>query len=470
MRFAWKVFLSAMLVSAAALSLCAYLLSDAAFDAALTQEKQKAIDRIRMLAVVVESMASDYSFASDEAELASVMRAAATGDFSSAALFLQDERAVYGRAEADAPMDELFAGAQTGVCHTILARNGRYFMHMLMPVQLGERTGYLYLVSDVSAPFSLSDEMARMANILTLAATAAAGIVLFIIARLLTRPVRSLSSITRAFAKGDFSKRAAMCTSDEIGELTRDFNFMADSLEAHMGELAAQARRREDFVASFAHELKTPLTSIIGYADTLRSRAFDEEERFRSANYIFTEGRRLERLSLKLLELMVLNRRDFPLRDLSTGDVRERLSATLEAPLREKYGVSLACDMQDAAIRSEADLLQTMLVNLCDNAAKASSAGQAVKVTGRRCPAGYRVEVTDEGVGMRAEELARVKEAFYMVDKSRSRARDGAGLGLALCDAIAKALGTELNLDSEPGQGTIAWLLLPYAKGEADAQ
>ena len=103
-------------------------------------------------------------------------------------------------------------------------------------------------------------------------------------------------------------------------------------------------------------------------------------------------------------------------------------------------------------------------------AAKASSAGQAVKVTGRRCPAGYRVEVTDEGVGMRAEELARVKEAFYMVDKSRSRARDGAGLGLALCDAIAKALGTELNLDSEPGQGTIAWLLLPYAKGEADAQ
>ncbi len=470
MKFAWKVFLSVMPVTLAALTLTAYFLTGAAFDTALAQEKQKALDRMRMLSVVVESMAAGYSFSSDETELTGVMQSAATGDFSSAGLFAQDSRALYGQTDAAVPMEELFAGAKTGLCHIILAQDDGYFMHMLMPVQLGVRTGYLYLAADVSAPFSLSDEMTNTASLITLAAAAAAGILLLFIAGLLTKPVRSLSAATRAFSNGNYAGRAKVRTADEIGELTRDFNAMADSLEAHMGELAAQARRREDFVAGFAHELKTPLTSIIGYADTLRSRELNEEERFRSANYIFTEGRRLERLSLKLLELMVLNRREFPLRDVCAGDVRERLAATLEGSICEKYGVTLCCVLPEATLRSEADLLQTMLVNLCDNAAKASRAGQTVEVSGRCCPAGYRIEVRDEGTGISAEELSRVKEAFYMVDKSRSRAHNGAGLGLALCDTIAKVLRAQLHIESELGKGTTVWILLPYGEGEADAK
>jgi len=470
MRFAWKVFLSGILVTVIALSLTAYWLTQAAFGTALSQEKQKALDRMRMLSVVVESMAAEYSFSSEEAELAGVMRSAATGDFSSAALFSKDRRALYGRAGESAPMEELFEGAAAGLCHVILVRDGGYDMHMLMPVQLGVATGYLYLAADVSAPFALSDEMTRTASLITCAAAVAAGAALVVVARLLTAPVRALSAVARAFSKGDYAGRAEVRCADEIGELTRHFNAIADSLEGHMRELAQQARRREDFVASFAHELKTPLTSIIGYADTLRSRALDEEERFRSANYIFTEGRRLERLSLKLLELMVLDRRDFPLRDMLSGDVRERLTDALETVLRGKYGVTLACALPEAAVRSEADLLQTMLVNLIDNAAKASKEGQTVTLTGRCCPAGYRMDVADEGAGIPEKELSRVREAFYMVDKSRSRARDGAGLGLALCDAIAGVIGTELHIESEQGRGTTVWFLLPYGEGEADAQ
>jgi signal transduction histidine kinase len=263
-------------------------------------------------------------------------------------------------------------------------------------------------------------------------------------------------------AEGKYQERATITTKDEIGELSSDFNRMADALEAHVQHLEDESRQRENFVTSFAHELKTPLTSIIGYADMLRSQKVDEETHFRSANYIFTEGRRLERLSLKLLELMVLNRQEFERYPVNAADVSVRLWETASSALQEKYGVSLSVDLPDATIYIEPDLIQTMLLNLIDNAGKASKEGQRVSVRGKCCPAGYRISVTDQGTGIPAEELSHITEAFYMVDKSRSRAQNGAGLGLALCDAIAKLHQTELTFQSELVKGTTVSVFVPY--------
>ena len=106
-------------------------------------------------------------------------------------------------------------------------------------------------------------------------------------------------------------------------------------------------------------------------------------------------------------------------------------------------------------------LFTSLLYNLVDNAAKASQDGQEIALTCRRAPDGVRLAVSDHGIGMSADSIAKVTEPFYMVDKSRSRKAGGAGLGLALCAEIAKRHGAALLIDSQPGEGTTVTILFP---------
>ena len=127
-------------------------------------------------------------------------------------------------------------------------------------------------------------------------------------ASLLTGPIRKLSRSTRSVAGGQYSRRVRVRSKDELGQLAEDFNHMAEALETKIRELAEAARRQRDFTASFAHELKTPLTSVIGYADTLRSRELPREQQLEAVGYIFSEGKRLEAMSFSLLDLFALER------------------------------------------------------------------------------------------------------------------------------------------------------------------
>lgn len=314
------------------ISVFGYILTTNAFDTALSQEKQRALDKLTMLSKVVASYTADFGYYTDTAALVGVMESVATGDLAAARLYDKDGRAIY---PIDAEETDFIMNASQGVAHEITKTQTGYTMRCCTPIQLGARVGYLYFEQDVSAPFALYASMTRTATLITVLAICAAGVLLLLLSAWLTRPVRKLSAATRKMADGNYRERCAVTTGDEIGELTADFNKMADALEAHMEQLEGEARKRENFVTSFAHELKTPLTSIIGYADMLRSQQLDEETRFCSANYIFTEGRRLERLSLKLLELMVLNRQQFDLVPTEIADIAARLSQAVASAVME---------------------------------------------------------------------------------------------------------------------------------------
>ena len=240
---------------------------------------------------------------------------------------------------------------------------------------------------------------------------------------------------------------------------------MARRIEEQVEELTAAARREKDFTASFAHEIKTPLTSIIGYADLLLSRDNPPERVRESAGYIFREGKRLEALSGKLMELIVLDRRDFPLRPVSLRAFLERTGNALR-PALEGAGLRFAIEAEETPVYLEPDLMETVCLNLLDNARKATPPGGSVTLTGRGTEeGGCVIRVADTGRGIPAEELGRITEPFYMVDKSRSRAQGGAGLGLALCQRIAALHGGTLEFHSAPGRGTTATIHLKGGNG-----
>lgn len=286
------------------------------------------------------------------------------------------------------------------------------------------------------------------------------GVCCYAMALWLLRPLKHLSGAAGKLAKGDFSVRVDEERKDEFGEVGAAFNRMTDSLQRQMQELEDAAKRQEDFIGSFAHELKTPLTSIIGYADMLRSQEMDQEERFQSANYIFKEGKRLESLSLKLLELLVVKNSELKKKPIRTSWLREDIAGMLR-PMTENSELILKTDVEDAFIFAEPDLLKTVLLNLLDNGRKAIEGNGVLKLSGRKVSGGYAFCVSDTGKGIPEEELSRITEAFYMIDKSRARKQGGAGLGLSLCAEIVKRHGGTLEFESTETVGTAVRLFLP---------
>ena len=192
---------------------------------------------------------------------------------------------------------------------------------------------------------------------------------------------------------------------------------MASQLEQNVQELKEEARRREEFTASFAHELKTPLTSMIGYADLLRSRSLGEKDTVLCANYIFEEGRRLEALSMKLMELIVLQKQEFPLRRILASQLFSRVEAAVR-PSMEIAGARFSVVCEEAELPLEPDLMQTVCINLLDNARKSLGQNGAVTLLGHWGPEdSYTIAVQDNGKGIPAEDLNKITEPFYMVDR-----------------------------------------------------
>lgn len=290
-------------------------------------------------------------------------------------------------------------------------------------------------------------------------------------ALILTRPLTRLSRGAREIADGNFSFRSEIRSDDEIGRLSQDFDRMADRIEENVQMLEESVKAQERFVSSFTHELKTPMTSVIGYADLLRSQELSEEERCDAANYIFMEGKRLERLSLKLMEIYVAKEGNIRLSLQAPGAIAEDVAAHLR-PIYRDRNISLETRCERGTCRLEPDLFRSLLVNLIDNAGKAigeEGHGRAISEKGRgetireeghifvavhMTKDGCVLLVEDDGPGIPEEAKVHLTEAFYRVDKSRSRKQGEAGLGLTLCANIAELHGGALGFENREGGGT----------------
>lgn len=217
--------------------------------------------------------------------------------------------------------------------------------------------------------------------------------------------------------------------------------------------------RQNQFIGNFTHELKTPMTSIIGYADLLRSQTLSEEDEADAAKYIFSEGKRLEHLSLKLLDIFVSQHEAFTLAKASPSDIITRLVAHLQ-PVLAREQILLECDCEEGYCMLDTDFFGSLLVNLIENARKALSENGRILVSSVMTTDGCLVKVTDNGQGMPKAALSHLTEAFYRVDKARSRAQGGAGLGLTLCAEIARRHGGMILFESEEGCGTTVTVTL----------
>ncbi len=273
----------------------------------------------------------------------------------------------------------------------------------------------------------------------------------------ITKPIKALKDASEKIADGDYTARISKTSNDEIGELSEVYNMMADTIRDKIDKLELSAKQKEDFIAAFAHETKTPMTSIIGYGDLIYQDKLSESDRIAAAEVILSEGMRLQALSLKLLDIISLDKSNIVTEEINTSEMAEDIEKTVRVNMDDRM-IRTEFSFEDAYIHVDYDLIKSVIINLIENSVKARAGKVLVKGYIRKIS--YVMEVTDDGMGIPAEELKRVKEAFYMVDKSRSRKQHGAGLGLALCDRIIKLHNGRLDIESTFGEGTTVRIIL----------
>lgn len=463
MKFSLKLLLWTMVVMAITLGLSGFYFVNYVFETSLEREISQALDENSILRFAFETAALNVPVKYDVLQDSTVEQIASNletgGQNVNRLLRLSDERknALYASDGFEADDELLKETGENRRTYRIIRLGEHYYIQTGSAVNALDRVLYLETLKDVSEVFNERDMGFSVYRRMTILMLLLGAVIMHFISAWLTKPIRLLTQATKQMAAGDYGYRAKQISDDELGQLTADFNHMSEALEENICKLEEEIQAREDFVGAFAHELKTPLTSIIGYADMLRSRKLDEEKSFLSANYIYTEGKRLETMSIRLLDILVTKRGEAEFQKVSAESIFEYL--------REMFipneSMSFVYEYENAVLWAEANLIKTVLINLLDNACKASEQGSTIEIKGRKEKNGYRFIVRDYGVGIPKEEQAKITKAFYMVDKSRSRSRNGAGLGLALCAEILQLHHSRLEIESAPKEGTSISFVLP---------
>ena len=367
--------------------------------------------------------------------------------------------------------DLLFQSLEPGQQGSRYLGQGSNLFEAAVRVQY-EQEDYLILsVSDFTEAFSQRDRILGQYRLILFVSALLSAAALFFFAMRVARPIQKISRVSGNIAKGQYDRRVELSErsagSAEIAELAENFNRMADQVEENIHSLERENERQQEFVSNFTHELKTPMTSIIGYADLLRSYDLSEEEIRKFSDSIHREGKRLEKLSMTLLELLVMQHEPPELAPLSIRQFSQEFGGTA-AFITQKYGVKIRFELKNAIVLAEGTLLHSLLNNLTENAAKASEKDATIEISGK--PEGdlYEICVADHGRGISPEALAKITEPFYMEDKSRSRSQGGAGLGLALCAKIAAIHKTQLRFESELSKGTKVSFALMLQKGRRE--
>ncbi|MCL1884041.1 MAG: HAMP domain-containing histidine kinase [Defluviitaleaceae bacterium] len=451
MRLFAKFFLCAVFTISVALLISGYLLITLSHENAIIREAERALNQFQFDRFTVQANIIADAENLQEGLPTNLFYRLSSELSGLAAFFDINGQLIYSALPTET--DFSFLGEIADNTHVMQFQtvNGATYIMVSGRITQSDITLYFLVANDISSVTAHREYMAQGFIMIYFFTLLFGMAMIVVLSAFMTGPIKRMNRAAAKIAQGNYNERLKISSGDEIGELSNSFNLMADAIEDKIHELSENARQKEDFVANFAHELKTPLTSVIGYADMIYQKSLPPERVKDAAWYILNEGLRLESLSLKLMDLIVLNRQNFILEEMNTEDLFGDISGSLKPMLSDK-DVSLQLNIQPAYIKVEYDLFKTLMFNLIDNAVKAGC--NRVIISGKKNGNLYSINIIDNGRGMPQSEIAKITEAFYTVDKSRSRRQHGAGIGLALVAKIVEIHDSTLKFNSAEDIGT----------------
>ena len=275
-------------------------------------------------------------------------------------------------------------------------------------------------------------------------------IILFILSYLfsyrLIKPLEKLTLVTKEFSKGNFNEIKAIRTGDEIEGLTDSFNKMGQGIKLIIEDLKEEQKKQKKFLDNVTHEIRTPLTNIIGYAD-LSNRTKESEDLEKYLSYITGESNRLLGMVNDLLDLSRLNTYEQAIikNEVNLRNLIEQITNLMKDRAR-KYGFKIECMLEDLVALADNEKLKQVIINLIENAIKHSDGDEIII---RLWEADFiYISVSDNGIGIPEIDIDNIMQPFYRIDKSRSRKLGGSGLGLSLCQEIVVSHGGSIKIES----------------------
>ena len=343
---------------------------------------------------------------------------------------------------------------------------GLPFMDVALPITTADGNTYIIQILDnKETATALSGDL--FAIILR---TAVIGLVIsvflsFLLSKTMVGPIQSLTRAAESVAAGDFSRRIDSPAHDEIGELAVTFNNMAGRLQETVFQLEQAAERQKEFVANVSHELRTPLTSVRSYAETLiEGEEIPATTRQDLLQVVVDESDRMTRIVQDLLTLAQLDGR-LQMLPMETFSFRAAVERTMRAVALTAQEKNVRLKMHFAPdlppITGYRPYVEQIVLNIVSNAVKYTVPDGYVRLKADERDGYVRLTVEDNGAGIPEEDIPRIFERFYRVDKGRSREHGGTGLGLGLAREMARDAGGDITISSILGRGTIVTITLP---------
>ena len=340
------------------------------------------------------------------------------------------------------------------------------YMDVALPIETADGNTYIIQILDTKeTAAALSGNL--FAIILR---TAAVGLLIsvflsFMLSKTMVVPIQNLTRAAERVAAGDFSRPIDSNAHDEIGELAHTFNDMAGQLKETVAELEQAAERQKEFVANVSHELRTPLTSVRSYAETLIGNpSLIDAKRQDLLQVVVDESDRMTRIVQDLLTLAQLDGRSqsLPMETFSFQAAVERVVRAVALSAEEK-GISIISQFPGDLLPMTGyrPYVEQIVLNIVSNAVKFTQKGGLVRIEAGEFGGYVRLIIADNGSGIPTEDIPRIFDRFYRVDKGRSREFGGTGLGLGLAREMARHAGGDITLASAQGRGTVVTITLP---------
>ena len=305
----------------------------------------------------------------------------------------------------------------------------------------------MILLRDISDLYLLRNNYQSLAFGCAGIASVLLCILAMIFAGILTHPIRNLTHAAQALAKHTGQEiPLPVARRDEIGALAQAFSDMQEAIQTRENKLRDESNSRQALLDALAHEMRTPLTSLLGNARLLQGE-LPTEERKRIADSMAREIYRLSDMDQQLMKLTTLKHENIESESVSVLSI---LNDTAERLNQQADGITIEVTGQDSILYGDRELLSLLSDNLTANAIHASEPGMKILLIAES----HGFSVQDQGIGMTEETIQRACEPFWKADKARTRSQGGAGLGLSLCQQIAELHQGTLSFDSSPGVGT----------------
>jgi len=335
-----------------------------------------------------------------------------------------------------------------------ISKNKSRTLYYATPLNIDGRYNYsLAFIYDLTVADNMKKQNINMFMITGLLSASLSVFFSIFISGRITNPIKNLTETAKLLSKGDLNQKVEVHSNDEVGELADNFNYMAESLRNMIHELKDEKEKQKNFFDNFTHEIRTPLTTILGYSELLW-KTDSIEVKDKSLFHITSEGKRMLNMVEKLLELSRLKRFDFEINKCETNlkTLVEEVCDSIHYKLG-RYNIALDLKLENLSSFVDPDLFKQVIINILDNSIKYSETTK-IEIDLIKDNEKTKLIIKDYGIGIEPSTLENIFEPYYKGDKSRNSSIEGWGLGLSIVKEIIDKHDAKIDIASEKDRGT----------------